>query len=97
MDFKPFAGTAQDFSLRPLLRKIASVLGTAKNPVGQLRVSVDNIPAVTLASLATVTTVTTVNTMLALNNVLSIGGYSAAMDQMYAGRSARSGIRSRIT
>jgi hypothetical protein len=93
-DFKPFAGAAQEETGRPLLRRIVAVLSLARNALGQLRVSVDNTPNIN--NVASVTTVTTVSTVTTVGNSAAVGGYSAAMDQLYAGRSARAAVRGRI-
>jgi hypothetical protein len=90
-DLKPFAGLSQEESTRPLLRRALSVLSAARNALGQLRVSVDNTPNVSVTNTPNIGTVTTVA------NTAAVGGYSANLDQLNACRSARAGIRSRIS
>lgn len=95
MDFKPFAGLTQEDSFRNNFKRLLRATSTLINSLGQMRVSVDNVPSIN--TVATVTAVTTVGTVNAVTNNVAAGGYLLSLDQLNACRSGRAGIRSRIS
>jgi hypothetical protein len=96
MDYRPFANLFSN-DKGGLLIHVLRRLSTSFNGIGQLRVSVDNVPNIgSINSLSTVSTVSTVNTVSNLQNVVSIGGYLANSDQYYQSKQAVANLRNKI-